>query len=495
MNPRVLCSSLPALILSGALLAGCSLMPDYSRPDAPVPQDWPVGAAYDVETISQPVGRVAADIGWRDFFIDRRLQGLIALALENNRDLRVAALNIVRARAQYRVTRSDLFPKVDAGGAYTRQRRGEDFTSSGNPEYGSQYDVNLGFSSYEIDFFGRVRSLKEQALEQYLSTEEARRSAQISLVAEVADAYLTLVADREQLALSQQTVASQRESYELTRKSYEMGVSSALDLRQAQISVDTARVDVANYTGLVAQDQNALALLVGTAIPPELMAVESLDAVDLLEDLPVDQPSEVMQRRPDIRQAEHQLKGANANIGAARAAFFPSVTLTLSGGFSTTTLASLFTGGSGVWSFMPQISLPIFDGGENQANLDVAKTDRDILLAQYELAIQTAFREVADALAVQGTIDERLDAQQSLVGAANESYRLAEARFRRGVDSYLAVLDSQRELYSAQQGLIGIRQSRSSNLVTLYKVLGGGLQEGGNADDKTAEATAPSAGN
>ena len=488
MMPHIRFSSLPALAVSGALLAGCSFVPDYERPAAPVSYSWPAGPAYDVQTVSQENGPSAAEVGWRDFFVDRRLQGLIALALQNNRDLRVAALDIVKARAEYRVSRSDLLPKVDLNGSYTRERTAEDFSSTGRAETGSEYDVSLGTSSYEIDFFGRVRALKDQALESYLSTEEAQRSAQISLVAEVATAYLTLIADREQLELSRQTVESQRASYELTGKSHDLGVASLLDLRQAQMSVETARADVALYTAQVAQDLNALALLIGTAIPPELLSAQSLDEVTILEDLPVGLPSEVLQRRPDILEAEHDLKAANANIGAARAAFFPSVTLSLSGGTSSTTLSSLFTGGSMVWSFVPQVSLPIFDAGENQANLDAAKADRDILIAEYEQAIQTAFSEVADALAVRGTVDERLDAQQAFVGAADESYRLADARFRRGVDDYLDVLDSQRELYSAQQDLISIRLTRSSNLVTLYQVLGGGLLEGTNTEPKTAEA-------
>lgn len=488
MTSHRLISSLPALALSGALLAGCSFIPEYERPAAPVSYTWPQGPAYNVEAVSLEDGPSAAEVGWRDFFVDRRLQGLIALALQNNRDLRVAALDITRARAQYRISRSDLFPKVDAGSSFSRERTSEDFSATGNAETGSKYDVELGTSSYEIDFFGRVRSLKEEALEAYLSTEEAQRSAQISLVAEVATAYLTLIADREQLKLSRETVESQQKSYDLTGKSQEMGVASLLDVRQAQMSVEQARADVALFTGQVAQDQNALALLVGTEIPADLLAADSLDEVAILEDLPVGLPSEVLQRRPDILEAEHTLKAANANIGAARAAFFPQVTLSLTGGSSAATLGALFNPGTLVWSFVPQVTLPIFDAGENQATLDVAKADRDIAVAQYELAIQTAFSEVANALAVRGTVDERQAAQQALVEAADESYRLAEARFRRGVDSYLAALDSQRELYSAQQDLITIRLSRSSNLVTLYQALGGGLLESTNAEAKAADA-------
>jgi multidrug efflux system outer membrane protein len=474
-NLAFLSRNLAPLTLAAALLAGCSFMPDYERPAAPVPTVWPTGEAYTAPV--EAGGAAVAEIGWRDFFADSKLQTLIALALENNRDLRVAALDIVRARAQHRVTRSDLFPSVDGGASFERARTAQDYSNSGSAETGSTYDVNLGFSSYELDFFGRVRSLEQQALEDYLATESAQLSLQISLVAEVADAYLNLIADRELLSLSRQTVESQRESYELTRQSQNLGVASMLDLRQAQISVERARADVALYTGLVAQDQNALALVVGTAIPAGLLEVNSLDAVAIPEDLPAGLPSEVLQKRPDILQAEHLLKGANANIGAAEAAFFPRITLTTTGGLRSATLGSLFEAGSAVWSFLPQVSVPIFDAGENEANLTIAETDREILVARYEQTIQTAFREVADALAVRGTVGNQLEAQQALVTAANESYRLADARFRRGVDSYLAALDSQRELYSAQQDLISVRLSRIANLVTLYKVLGGGLKE------------------
>jgi multidrug efflux system outer membrane protein len=340
-----------------------------------------------------------------------------------------------------------------------------------------QYSVGLGVSSYELDLFGRVRSLKDQALEQFLATEQARRSVQISLVSQIAVGYLTLAADLERLQLAKGTLTSQNSSYQLTRSRFEAGVSSALDLNQAQTSLDTARVDIARFTTLAAQDENALNLLVGSPVPAELLPSALSEALTAMKDVAPGLPSDVLLRRPDILQAEGQLKGVNANIGAARAAFFPRITLVSSIGFGSDDLAKLFVPGSFAWKFAPQITLPIFDGGSNRANLKVAEVDRDIAIAQYEKAIQTAFREVADALAQRGTIDEQIAAQQSLANATAESYRLSQARYEKGVDSYLSVLDSQRSTYSAQQNLIGVRLARLANLVTLYRVLGGGTAE------------------
>jgi outer membrane protein, multidrug efflux system len=460
----------------GALLclAGCSTMaPKYSRPAAPVPTAWPKGPAYKEATGTTP--KAVADIPWQEFFANPQLRKLIALALENNRDLRVAALNIERSQAQFQIRRSDLFPKVDANASGTFQRIAEDFSGTGLPMNIHQYNVGLGVSSYELDLFGRVRSLKDQALEQYLATEQARASVQISLVSQVAVTWLILAADREQLQLAKETLTSQQASYQLTRRRFEAGVSSALDLHQAQTSVDTARVDIARFTTLVAQDENALNLVVGSPVPIELLPSSLSETLTALKDVAPGLPSEVLLRRPDILQAENQLKGANANIGAARAAFFPRITLVSSVGLGSNDLAGLFSsGGSFVWKIAPQISLPIFDGGSNRANLKVAEVDRDIAVAQYEKAIQTAFREVADALAQRGTIDEQLTAQQSLTDATAENYRLSQARYEKGVDSYLQVLDSQRSLYGAQQNMISVRLVRLTNLATLYKVLGGG---------------------
>ncbi|HTG81366.1 MAG TPA: AdeC/AdeK/OprM family multidrug efflux complex outer membrane factor [Geobacteraceae bacterium] len=472
LTTRLLC-----LPLGGFLcLAGCATMaPKYERPAAPVPSAWPSGPAYK-EAAVKPADKAVADIPWQEFFVDPRLRKVIALALENNRDLRVAALNIERTRAQYQIQRSDLFPKVDATAGATYQRIAENFSSTGLPENIHQYNVGLGVSSYELDLFGRVRSLKDQALEQYLATGQARRSVQISLVSQVADTYLTLAADQERLQLAKDTLTSQQASYQLVQKRFESGVSSALDLHQAQTSVDTARVDIARYTTFVAQDENALNLVVGSQVPADLLPPSISETLTALKDLSPGLKSDVLLSRPDILQAENLLKGANANIGAARAAFFPRITLVSSVGFGSDDLGRLFKSGAFVWQFAPQISVPIFDAGANKANLKVAEVDRDIAVAQYEKAIQTAFSEVADALAQRGTIDDQLAAQRSLTDATGESYRLSQARYERGVDSYLNVLDSQRSMYGAQQNLIGTRLARLTNLVTLYKVLGGGAQ-------------------
>jgi multidrug efflux system outer membrane protein len=451
-----------------AALSGCSLMPAYERPALPVPTAYPTAAAASAD---------AGNIGWREFLADERLRQVVARALANNRDLRVAALNIEKARAQYRVQSADLYPGISATGSQSATRTAEGLRVPGTPEISRQYSASVGVSAYELDLFGRVRSLNAQALEQFLATEQARRSTQISLVAEVATAYLTLGADQERLVLAQRTLTSQSESYRLSRRSFEVGITSALALRQAQTSVDSARVDVARYTSQVAQDRNALVLLAGSGLPDELLPTNIADTLNALPDLPSGLPSALMERRPDILQAEHQLKAANANIGAARAAFYPRISLTASAGSASADLSDLFRAGSGTWSFVPQISLPIFDGGANRANLDVAQVSRDINVAQYEKAVQTAFREVSDALTQRSTITDQLQAQESLVTATAETDSLSRARFARGVESYLTVLDSQRSLYSAQQNLIGTRLARVSNLVTLYKVLGGGWFE------------------
>jgi len=465
----VICLSLGALLY----LSGCSTMaPTYTRPESPAPAAWPGGPAYK-NSEAKPGERAAADIPWKDFFKDENLRKVIDLALANNRDLRVAALTIEKYQAMYQIQRAELFPTVNASGSGTVQRVPASVSSTGQSTISRSYSVNLGFSSYELDFFGRVRSLKDQALEQFLATEQARISTRISLVAEVAGSYLTLAADREHLQLVKDTLVSQQASYDLIKRRFELGASSELDLRQAQTSVDSARADIARYTSLVAQDENGLTLLVGSPVPAELLPAK-LGSADMLKDVGPGLPSEVLQRRPDILQAESQLKAANANIGAARAAFFPRISLTASAGTTSDQLAKLFTAGSAAWAFAPQISLPIFDAGANRANLEVAKVDKAIFVAQYEKAIQTAFKEVADALAEHGTLGDQLAAQQSLVEATSVSYGLSEARYRNGIDSYLNVLDSQRSQYAAQQNLISVNLSRLTNMVTLYKVLGGG---------------------
>ncbi|MGB4547370.1 MAG: AdeC/AdeK/OprM family multidrug efflux complex outer membrane factor [Syntrophales bacterium] len=455
--------------VTAVFLAGCSLAPTYTRPEAPVPAEWPGGPAYKT---AAGTAAMAADVKWEDFIRSEPLREVIRMALANNRNLRVAVLNIERARALYRIQRAELLPSVHAGAAFSKERVPGILSQGGQPKTTELYNVSVGVSAWELDLFGRIRSLQDAALEQYLATEQARVSAQIALIAEVTNAYLTLAADRENLELAQSTLTTQQETYEMIRRRAEVGASSDLDLRQAQTRVDAARVDIARYTSQVALDENALTLLVGSTIPPGLLPAE-LGEVAALRDFTPGLPSGVLQRRPDILQAEHQLKAAHANIGAARAAFFPRITLTTSFGTTSDQLSDLFKSGSETWAFVPQIVMPIFDA-RTWAAYDVTKVDREIAVAQYEKAIQTGFREVADALAQRGTLGDQLDAQQSLVEASAESYRLSDARYTRGIDSYLRVLDAQRSLYSAQQGLIAVRLARLTNLVTLYKVLGGG---------------------
>jgi outer membrane protein, multidrug efflux system len=469
----------PSLFLASGTflcLAGCATMaPKYDRPAAPVPTSWPAGPASQAAT-AKSAEKPVAEIPWRDFFVSERIRKLIALALKNNRDLKVATLNIERSRALYQIRRADLLPQVDATAAAGFQRVPEDLSTTGRAMTVEQYNVGLGVASYELDLFGRVRSLRDQALEQYLATEQAQLSVQISLVSQVATGYLTLAADRERLVFAKETLANQKESYDLTKSRLEAGVASALDLHQAQASVDAARVDIARFTALAAQDENALDLVVGSKVPAELLPNTLSEALTSVRDIAPGLSSDVLLRRPDILQAEGDLKGANANIGVARAEFFPRITLVSSVGFGSDELAGLFKGGSFAWSFAPRISVPIFDAGSNEANLKVAEVDREIAVARYEKAIQTAFREVADALSQAGTIDDQLAAQKSLTDATAESYKLSQARYEKGVDSYLQVLDSQRSLYGAQQNLIGVRLLRLANLVTLYKALGGGTK-------------------
>jgi len=457
-------------LAAALLLSGCvNLAPRYERPAAPVPEHYP-----DAPADAGSNGAANADVGWRTFFADAKLRGLIELALDNNRDLRVAVLNIAQARAQYRIQDAATLPTLSASGSGTATRTPASLSATGEALTSHQYSATLGVSAYELDLFGRVRNLSAQALEQYLSTEEARRSTQISLVAEVATAYLTWAADLERLALARETLRSQSDTYTLTQRSFELGSASALTLRQVQTSVDSARVDVARYTGQIAQDRNALALLLGAPVPGELAPGALGDSLNALPELPAGLPSELMLRRPDLLQSEHKLKAATANIGAARAAFYPRISLTASAGSGSADLSGLFKGGSGSWTFLPQISLPIFDGGSNRASLDSAIAGRDIAVAQYEQAIQSAFREVADALAQREALSGQLQAQQSLVEASGDALKLSDARFARGVDSYLDVLDAQRSWYGAQQTLIGMRLSRLTNGVTLYMALGGG---------------------
>ena len=494
---RTVVRATAASALALLALAGCtSLAPDYARPMLPVPAtlngtngpNGSEGTALAPET---------GPMGWQDFLQEPRLRELVALALQNNRDLRVAVLAIEKARAQYGVEQSNRFPAVGATAAGNRTRTADDLNTSGRSPTSSQYSAQLGFSSYEIDFFGRVKNLNEAALQEFLRTTENRRSVQLSLVAEVANAWLTLDADGRRLQLAQDTLRSRQKSYELTERSHALGAASGLTLAQAQTTVDTARADVAAFTSQVARDRNALALLAGAPVPAALLpdganpgataspaqaasasasvapAPSLATPAATLLAVPGDLPSSVLLNRPDVRAAEYTLRGAYASIGAARAAFFPSITLTASAGTASNALSGLFDGGNGTWSFAPQIRLPIFDAGRNRANLQIAETARDTALAQYDKAVQTAFREVADALADRATLADRLQAQQSLQAATLKALQLSEARYRLGADSYLPVLDAQRALYSAQQTLIGLALAEQANRITLYKVLGG----------------------
>ena len=461
------------LAITALLINGCTMIPKYTRPAAPVPAAWPEGPAYK-ETAATKEAPEAADLQWQAFFDDTRLQAIIAMALKNNRDLQVAALKVERARALYRIQRAELLPRIETGFIASKQR----VRISGTEGLVTleDYGVNLGVSSWEIDFFGRLRSLEKQALEEFFATEQARRSAQILLISEIASAYLTLAADRENLKLAQSTLESQQAAYHIIQRRFEVGLAPELDLRQVQTRVDAARVDIARYTELIARDENALNLLAGSPVPADLLP-EELSFVKPLPDVSPGMSSEVLLRRPDILQAESLLKAANANIGAARAAFFPRISLTSAIGTASGDLSGLFKSGSFVWNYAPQVVLPIFDA-RIWSGFKASKVDRKIAVAQYEKAIQEAFKEVADALARRGTLGDQMEAQQSLLTATAKTYKLSNARYEKGIDIYLNVLDAQRSLYAAQQGLIAIRLAKLANQVRLYAVLGGGGDSG-----------------
>ncbi len=461
---------LSVLVIAMAFLSGCTMAPKYSRPAAPVPANWPTGEAY--EKTATAGAKAVAEMKWEEFFTDPGLRQVIATALANNRDLRLAALNVEKSRALYGIQRAELFPAVNATGAGSKGRVPADLSYIGQDTTAQQYSVNFGVTAWEVDFFGRIRSLKDRALEEYLATGQARRSAQILLVSSVANAYLTLAADRESLKLTTATLTAQEGAYKLIRKRYEVGLASEIDLRRAQSQVDTARGDVARYTQLIAQDENALQLLVGSPVAAELLPPE-LGKLRPFRDIASGLSSEVLLNRPDILAAEHRLRAANASIGAARAAFFPRISLTTTFGTASADLSGLFRDGSSTWNFAPQIVMPIFDARLWSA-YDATKVEKEITLTQYERAIQAAFRETADALAVQGTVNRQLAAQQSLVDAFAATYRLSTIRYTKGIDSYLSVLDAQRSLYGAQKGLISLQLFRLSNEVALYKALGGG---------------------
>ena len=480
---------IPTALAAALLLAGCSLIPTYERPAAPVPTTYPGDPA-------QPAGPAASSIPWQDFFTDPRLAGLIQTALANNRDLRVSVLNIEQARAQFQIQRADLFPALGLSGNGSRSSPNPyQAIDSSQGSVTSQYSVNLGITAWEIDFFGRIRALKDQALAQYLATDETRKAAQISLIAAVANGWLTVLADDELLEITRQTLSTREESVRLTKLRFDNGVSSELDFQAANSLAETARAAYAQQLRTRQQDENALALLLGAPVPASAFAgAKGLGGIRPIPDVPAGLPSDLLAERPDIRAAEQQLIGANANIGAARAAFFPTISLTGSAGTASASLDGLFDSGSRAWSFLPQITLPIFRGGALRANLDVAHVQKRIEIANYEKSIQAAFAEVADGLAGKRTLDEQIRAEQLLVAASQKAYELAEQRFQEGVDDNLTVLDAQRTHYGTQQTLVRTRLTRLNNLIHLYKALGGGWTEHTVQSGATAQQSARSPG-
>jgi multidrug efflux system outer membrane protein len=459
------------LAATALLAAGCTMAPKYNRPSAPVPADWPAGTAS--QPIQPPTNAPdARPLRWREFFTDEKLQQVIALALTNNRDLRVAALNVQMARAEYGIQRGELLPTVNATGLMLKQHIPPNVQGFPEPLTIKSYSANLGVASWEIDFFGRIRSLKDEALQQYFASEQARDSAQILLVSSVAGASLSLAADRENLALAQTTLAAQQGTFNMIQRRHQLGLAADLDVERAQTQVEGARRDIAGFQQMIALDEDALTLLVGSPVPEEFLPAR-LDGIAPLKEPSAGLPSEVLLRRPDVLQAEDLLKAANADIGAARAAFFPQITLTGALGSSSSDLSGLFKSGSGAWNYAPQIVMPVFDARTWSAH-KAAKVQREIAVSQYEKAIQSAFRDVADALAIRGAMDQQVAAQQSLVQAVAETYRLSNSRYNMGIDSYLSVLDAQRSLYAAQQGLVSLHLAKLANQVRLYAALGGG---------------------
>lgn len=454
----------PLLIGAVLFVSSCTLAPEYKRPEVSVSPE------YMAET-----GGDSIDLrNWKMFFKDEPMQRLIGIALENNKDLRLAVLNIEKTRALYRIQRADLLPTINASAGMTRQHLPADLSQTGVKGISTQYSVGLGFSAFELDLFGRLHSLSSQALETYYATAEEARTAKLSLVAETAAMYLQLVSDREEYDLTVATLDNRKHNFNIIERKFKAGVASDLELNQAQSLLDEARINLAVSKTKIGQDENMLALLLGTPLPKDLPDIRKLADVAPLESVPAGLPSDLLERRPDIISAEHMLKAANANIGAARANFFPSISLTGNLGTMSREYNNLFDAGYKGWSFMPQINLPIFDMGRNRSRLDVSKAEKEMAVARYEKAVQTAFKEVADTLVQRENIDLQLKAQRSLVSSLEKSYNHASSRYETGVSAYINVLDAQRSLYDAQSGYIAARLLKETNALTLYKALGGG---------------------
>nr|WP_319490303.1 efflux transporter outer membrane subunit [uncultured Desulfobacter sp.] len=476
MAIRLITSAVVGLML---FTAGCSFIPEYSQPELPVADVWP-DKGLSADARSNPA---AADIVYQDYFTSHSLQQIIAMALENNRDMRVALLNIEQARAAYRINKADELPVIAGSTGVSRQGVAEDSSSTGKAyTTDTSMTVGLGITAYELDLFGRVRSLSQSALESYLATQEAASSTRIALVAQTADAYVSLLAQRKLLQLAQETYNAQKATYDVIKSQYDAGSTDQLALAQAATSTQSAKASIYQYKRLAAQAENALVYLAGSGVYDLIKTsedpCESIDEIGFLGQLPAGLPSQILLARPDIQAAEHQLKAANADIGAARAALYPTISLTGSLGFAAEGLSYLFDPSRSLsWGFSPNLSIPIFNRGGLKASLDVANVNEKIAAAQYEGAIQTAFREVADQLAARKHYKGQLDAQNALVSATRKAYRLSKARYDNGVDDFLTVLDSQRSLFSAEQGAISLKQAYLSNLINLYKVMGGGKMD------------------
>lgn len=458
-------------VVATALLSGCTMAPAYERPDFPASAAW-----QDVPGYESPEGGPAAtETAWEEFFSAPELHFVIDTALNNNKDLKEAALAIEESRALYRIRRADLLPSVSGGLSGNLSESTDESGQNGRAESSESYEADVGIAAYELDFFGKIRSRNEAAINEYLASREAYDVVRNALIAETANAYLQLLADQKLLALTEKTLAAQQKTYDILAESLAKGASTEQDLSRAGTAVETARVNLHQYRRFVAQDKNALFRLMGAPQDDGILPETTLDDIEIKDNLDAGLPSDVLLARPDVRQAEYGLLARNADIGAARAAFFPSITLTGTYGFASQGLSSLFSSGAaGAWSFLPQITVPIFSGGRATANLDLAEIRKEKAVVNYERAIETAFREVADELAARATLDEQLKAQRRLVAAAQKVYDISDARYKSGIDSFLSVLDAQRELYTFQQNEIQIERQRMANLVNLYKVLGGG---------------------